>query len=150
MDPKKLAVVPVKSAIDPPKPAADSATGAKQRLIDAVRAWIHMDNLVETHTTQAANARTLKNKHETDAIALMKEMRLDKSTIQVSGASLTLQKKSHPAALTWGYFEKEAASWAAHARLPAAQAQSLIKWMHDHRETKETESLKKANKEQLR
>jgi len=143
MDPKKPILDPKKLAVT----ATDPASGSKQRLIEAVRAWIHMDNLVETHTAQASNARTLKNKHETDAITLMKEMRLDKSTIQVSGASLTLQKKSHPAALTWGYFEKEATAWAAHARLPAAQAQSLIKWMHDHRETKETETLKKTAKE---
>jgi hypothetical protein len=102
-----------------------------------------MDNLLENHNAQAANARALKNKHEADAIALMKQMRLDKSTIQVSGASLTLQKKSAPAALSWGYLEKEVAAWATQAGVSASQSQSLIQWLHDRREVKATESLKK-------
>ena len=102
-----------------------------------------MDNLLENHNAQAANARTLKHKHEAEAIALMKQMRLDKSTIQVSGASLTLQKKSAPATLSWGYLEKEVAAWATQTGVSASQSQSLIRWLHDHREVKATESLKK-------
>jgi len=115
----------------------------KQRLIDSIRGWIHMDNLLENHCAQAANARTMRAKHETDAISLMKQMRLDKSTIQVSGASLTLQRKSAPASLTWTYLEKEIPAWAARSGLTVAQSQSLMKWLQEHREVKETESLKK-------
>jgi hypothetical protein len=116
----------------------------KQRLIDSIRGWIHMDNLVENHAVQAANARALRAKHEKDAIELMKQMRLDKSTIQVSGASLTLQKKTAPGALTWTFLEREISAWATRAGISAAQSQSLVKWLHDHREIKETESLKKS------
>jgi hypothetical protein len=116
----------------------------KQRLIDSIRGWIHMDNLLENHTAQASNARAMRSKHEVDAIALMKQMRLDKSTIQVSGASLTIQKKTAPATLTWGYLEKEIPAWAARSGVSPTQSQSLIKWLHDHRDTKETESLKKS------
>lgn len=115
----------------------------KQRLIEAIRGWIHMDNLVENHNAQATNARTLRSKHETDAIGLMKQMRLDKSTIQVSGASLTLQRKSVPGSLSWGYLEKEIPAWATRSGVSAVQAQSLVRWLHDHRELKEVESLKK-------
>jgi hypothetical protein len=122
----------------------DIVKDSKQRLIDAIRGWIHMDNLLENHNAQAANARTLKNKHEANAIELMKQMRLDKSTIQVSGASLILQKKATPGTLTWGYLEKEIPAWATHTGITAAQSQSLIKWLHDRRELKETESLKKS------
>jgi hypothetical protein len=66
-------------------------------------------------------------------------MHLDKSTIQVSGASLVLQKKMTPNALSWTYLEKEIAAWGLHP----TQTQSLLKWLHEHRELKETESLKK-------
>ena len=116
----------------------------KQRLIDAIRGWIHMDNLLENHNAQAANARTLKSKHEAEAISLMKQMRLDKSTIQVSGATLILQKKAAPGALTWGYLEKEIPAWSTRSGITATQSHSLVKWLHDHREIKETESLKKS------
>ena len=121
----------------------DIVKDPKHRLVDAIRGWIHMDNLLENHNAQAANARTLRSKHEADAITLMKQMRLDKSTIQVSGASLSLQKKSAPATLSWGYLEKEIPAWATRTGITAAQSQSLIKWLHDHRDLKETESLKK-------
>ena len=124
------------------------AAETKQKLIDAIRSWIHMENLVENHAAQAANARAQRNKHEKDAIALMKEMRLEKSTIQVSGASLTLQAKSVPQALSWGYLEKEVPAWASRSGVSTAQAQSLIKWLHDHRELKEAESLKKIGNKQ--
>jgi hypothetical protein len=116
----------------------------KQRLVESIRGWIHMENLVENHTAQAANARTLRAKHEADAIALMKQMQLEKSTIRVSGANLTLQKKTTPGSLTWSYLEKEVPRWATKAGITPVQSQSLIKWLHDHRETKETESLKKS------
>jgi len=116
---------------------------AKQRLIEAIRGWIHMDNLLENHSAQAANARTLRGKHEQEAITLMKQMNLDRSTIQVSGASLTLQQKAAPAALTWSYLEKEVPEWATKNGVTAVQTKSLMRWLHDHREVKATESLKK-------
>ena len=119
----------------------------KQQLVDSIRGWIHMDNLVENHTAQASNARTLRSQHEASAITLIKQMKLDKSTIKVSGASLTLHKKAVPAALSWGYLEKEIPMWATQAGVTAAQSQSLIKWLHAKREVKETEGLKKGLKQ---
>lgn len=120
---------------------------SKQQLVDSIRGWIHMDNLVENHTAQASNARTLRSQHEASAIALMKQLRLDKSTIKVSGASLTLHKKAVPAALSWTYLEKEIPLWATQAGITAAQSHSLIKWLHAHRDIKETEALKKGLKQ---
>ena len=120
-----------------------TSTDPKARLVAAIRAYVHMDNLAETHARQAANARAARAKAETDAIALMKEMRLEGSTIQVSGASLQITKKKTPAGLTWGYLEREVPAWATRSGLSAAQSTALIAWLHSHRETKETEVLKK-------
>jgi hypothetical protein len=115
----------------------------KARLVAAIRAYVHMDNLAETHTRQAANARAARAKAEADAIALMKEMRLEGSTIQVSGASLQITKKKTPSGLTWGYLEREVPAWASRSGLSATQSAGLVEWLHSHRETKETEVLKK-------
>jgi len=115
----------------------------KQKLIEAVRGWIHMDNLVESFNQQAANARALRTKHEQDSIRLMKELGLSASTIQVSGASLNIQKKKVPAGLSWGYLEKEIPAWTTKTGLSANQSAALLKWLHDNREIKELESLKK-------
>jgi len=119
------------------------AKDPKQQLIASIRGWIHMDNLLENHSAQASNARALKAKHEAEAITVMKQMQLDKSTIKVAGASLVLQKKTVPGGLSWGYLEKEIPIWASRSGITAEKAQTLIRWLHEHRESKETESLKK-------
>ncbi len=115
----------------------------KARLVAAIRAYVHMDNLAETHARQAANARAARAKAEGDAITLMKEMGLQGSTIQVSGASLQITRKKTASGLTWGYLDREVPAWATRAGLSAAQSASLLQWLHDHRETKEMEMLRK-------
>ena len=115
----------------------------KQKLIESIRGWIHMDNLVESFNQQATNARQLRNKHEQEAIRLMKQLGLGSSTIQVSGVTLNLQKKSVPTGLSWTYLEREIPAWAGRSGIPPPQATALVKWLHEHRETKEVESLKK-------
>jgi len=105
-----------------------------------------MDNLAESFSHQASNARQVRTKHEGDAITLMKQLGLADSTIQVSGASLQLVKKTAPGGLTWGYLEKEIPAWATRSGLTPAQSQSLLSWLQTHRESKETEYLKKSLK----
>jgi hypothetical protein len=115
----------------------------KQQLITSIRGWMHMDNLVESFNKQATNARQLRTKHEENAIGLMKQMGLTSSTIQVSGASLQLKKSKANEGLTWTYLEREIPTWGTQARLSPEQVASLLKWLHDHREVRETEYLKK-------
>lgn len=115
----------------------------KQQLITSIRGWMHMDNLVESFNRQATNARQLRSKHEENAVGLMKQMGLSASTIQVSGASLQLKKSKATEGLTWAYLEREIPAWSTQARLTPEQAASLLKWLHDRREVRETEYLKK-------
>lgn len=132
----------------PPPPSsaivqATSPTDPRQRLITAVRGYVHMDNLVESFNAQAANARELRAKHEGDVIGLMKQLGLQKSTLQISGGTLQLTQKKTPAGLSWAYLEREIPAWATAAGLKPTQSAALLKWLHDHREIKETEVLKK-------
>ena len=102
-----------------------------------------MDNLAEGFARQASNARQVTATHEADAISLRKQRGFAGSTIQVSGASLTLVHKRTPGTLTWGYLEREVPVWATRAGLSPTQSQSLLHWLHEHRDEKETEVLKK-------
>jgi hypothetical protein len=120
-----------------------SLTDPKQHLATAIRGWIHMDNLTESFTKQASNARSLRNKHEEEAIRLIKTLNLQNSTIKVSGAELRLESKKTSSGLSWTYLEKEIPEWATKSGVTAAQSASLIKWLQTHREIKEVESLKK-------
>ena len=120
-----------------------SEADTKRLLGEAVRSWIHMDNLCETHAVQASKAREMRAKHEADAITYIKALKYEKSIIQVSGAVLELQSKSVASAPTWGFLEKEIAAWSATSGVTSAQTQSLLKWLHAHREIKEVEHLRK-------
>jgi len=113
----------------------------KARLVAAIRSYVHMDNLAESHARQASNARAERGKQEATAIALMKQMGLTGSTIKVSGAALQIGRRRASAGLSWGFLEKEAPR----SGLSAAQTSSLLKWLHEHRETKEVEFLKKVD-----
>ena len=118
-------------------------TDPKQRLIQSIRGWVHMENLAESLNHQATNARKLRSQHETDAIGLIKQLGLSKSTIQISGASLQLSARKEKGGLTWAYLEKEIPAWASHAGVSAEKTAALIAWLHEHRESKESEYLKK-------
>ena len=116
---------------------------AKAQLVQSIRSWVHMDNLVEKLNAQATNARELRTKYETEAVGLIKQLGLTTSTIQISGAQLQMATKKEPAGLSWTYLEKEVPAWAARNSVNAAQVASLITWLKDHREIKEHEQLKK-------
>ena len=112
----------------------------KQQLGAAIRQWIHMDNLVESFSHQASNARKLRNKHEADAVGLIHQIGLQDSTIKVSGATLHLAKKKSQSGLTWGFLEKEIDAW---SKKTGVKTVGLLTWLHDHREVTEVEYLKK-------
>ena len=113
----------------------------KTRLVTAIRAWVHMDNLVESFQKQATNARALRSKHEADALGLIRQLGLTKSTIQVSGAELTVTQRRSQKGLSWSYLEREVPAWATRSGLTPTQAASLITWLRGHRETEEVEVL---------
>lgn len=121
-----------------------AAGDPKSQLVTAIRSFVHMDNLAETHARQATNAREARARHEADAIRLMRQMGMADSTIQVSGGvSLALAHQRAQGALTWGYLEREVPAWATRSGVSAAQVASLLQWLRDHRDVKESDYLKK-------
>ena len=119
------------------------AVDPKQKLIQSIRGWVHMENLAESLNHQATNARKLRSQHESDAIGLIKQLGLTKSTIQISGASLQLAARKEKGALSWSYLEKEVPAWALRTGISADKAAGLLVWLQAHREAKDTEYLKK-------
>ncbi len=124
-------------------PAGSVSADPKSRLVAAIRGWVHMDNLAESHQRQAMNARTVRAKHEAEAIGLMRQLGLTKSKIQISGAELHLASHRTVAPLSWKYLEREVPAWLASVRLPAEHAKGLLKWLQEHREYRESEELEK-------
>lgn len=123
--------------------ALTGAADPKSRLVTAIRSYVHMDNLAETHARQATNAREARAQAETEAIRLMREMGLAGSTIQISGATLSVAHQRTPGTLTWGYLEREIPVWATRTGVSAGQVADLIRWLREHRDIKESDYLKK-------
>jgi len=99
-----------------------------------------MDNLAESFNRQAINARQVRSKHEAEAIALMRELGLTASQIQISGgATLQLAHRRNSVPLTWTFLERELPK----SGLAPAQVATVVKWLQGHRDVKETEFLKK-------
>ena len=116
-------------------------TDARQRLITAIRGWVHMDNLAESFNRQAMNARQVRAKHEAEAIALMKQLGMSGSQIQISGgATLQLAHRRNSMPLTWSFLERELPK----AGLSQQQAAGALTWLQGHRDVKEAEYLRKS------
>ena len=100
----------------------------QQRFINLIREWTHFDNLVENHTAQATNAKTMRTKTEQQVIQLMNELHIEKSVIQVSGARLSLQKDARDLPILWEFLEKELSTFFKKDKVVVA---SLLKWLRE-------------------
>ncbi len=123
-----------------------STNEQRTQLTTAIRGWVHFDNLAENLNRQTLNARELRAKHEGDAIRSLRQLGMTASTIQIADAQLQFAVRREPANLTWSYLEEQVPRWATHAGITAVQVQSLMKWLQEHRETKEKEYLKKSSR----
>ena len=123
-----------------------STSDPRTQLTTAIRGWVHFDNLAENLNRQTMNARELRVKHEGDAIRSLHQLGMTGSTIQIADAQLQLAVRREPANLTWSYLEEQVPRWATHTGVTAVQVQSLMKWLQEHRETKEKEYLKKTSR----
>lgn len=123
-------------------PAPAPAPEAEQ-LKKAIREWIHADNLVESFTAQANNARQARARHEAEALTLMKRLGYtEKTQLRVSGGTIQMATRRTPGDLTWGMLERELPAWATRTGIPAATASGLVGWLQTHRGTKEMDFLK--------
>lgn len=61
---------------------------ASTDLADAVRKWVHFDNLAEHLNKQVSNARTLRNQYESKILNTLETNNMKQTVIKVSGASL--------------------------------------------------------------
>ena len=65
-----------------------------------VRSWVHYDNLSNNYGKQAIGAKKLRDEFETKIIQNLRANHMEKATIQVSGAKLTLVEERCPPSLS--------------------------------------------------
>lgn len=63
-------------------------TSSNTELADAVRNWVHFDNLAENLNKQVSNARALRNQYETKILNTLETTNMKQMVIRVNGATL--------------------------------------------------------------
>ncbi len=70
-------------------------------LVDAVRNWVHFDNLAESLNKQVTNARNLRSEYEAKVIQHLEKANMKHSTIKISGATLQCATRTKQSDLGW-------------------------------------------------
>lgn len=127
-----------------PAPAAGGAGRSSAELVDAVRHWVHFDNLAESLTKQVTNARTMKSKFEDQILKLLETTGMRNAVLQITGA--TLQRSSRPkqSDLSWSFLESTLHDFYKSRGKPD-DTSTLIEFLQSRRTTKNVEFLKKTS-----
>lgn len=95
------------SGASPGGAASLAAKPPQSDLVDAVRHWVHFDNLAETLTKQVGNARTMRNTYEDKVLQSLDIQNMRNAEIKISGATLQRQSKYKQTDLSWGLLEEQ-------------------------------------------
>ena len=119
-----------------PKPTAD--------LSEAVRHWVHFDNLAETLNKQVVNVRAKRSEYEKKTLTLLDGMNMKNVSLEIHGATLTRNVKSESEQLSWTFLEKSMHSYFASKKQPD-QTDMILDFLQKTRTVKSVEYLKKTS-----
>jgi len=91
----------------------------QQLLQQAVRAWVHFDNLSSNFSKQATNARTQKQIHEKEIQNILGAMKQQHAVLEVNGARLQFQQKESKSSLSWSWLQEQLRAWFSSPEAPA-------------------------------
>ena len=134
---------PHTSMSTPPGPPNALATSKPQtELVDAVRHWVHFDNLAETLTKQVNNARSMRSKFEDLVLKLLETSGMKNAILQINGAHLQRQTAFKSTNLSWGFLEEQLHEYYKSKGTPD-ETSHVMAFLQTHRGGKQVESLKK-------
>lgn len=87
------------------KPVATPTSS--NELADAVRFWVHFDNMAEHLNKQVANARTLRSEYETKVLQLLESRNMKQTSIKISGATLQYASRYKQNDLGWTMLKEQ-------------------------------------------
>lgn len=117
--------------------------GAPQsELVDAVRHWVHFDNLAESLTKQVTNARTMRSQFEDKILKLLEDTGMRNATLQITGATLQRTSSFKATDLSWSFLEKQLHDYyKVHGKTDETGA--VLEFMRKNRGGKTVECLEK-------
>ncbi len=87
-------------------PPAVKSSPPTADLADAVKHWVHFDNLAEALNKQVANARTMRATFETKILTMLEVSGMPNAVLKITGATLQRHSSFKPADLSWTMLEK--------------------------------------------
>jgi len=110
-------------------------------LVDAVRNYVHFDNLAEALTKQVTNARTMRKTNEEKILTMLDAAGMKTAVLQINGASLQRQTEFKPRDLSWSLLEEQLNAY--YKGRPHNEAKALLEFIQKNRGGKTTEYIKK-------
>jgi hypothetical protein len=111
-------------------------------LIDAVRHYVHFDNLAETLTKQVSNARTMRSNYEDRILKHLETGNMKNAVLQINGATLQRSVRSKSTDLSWSFLEEQLHEYNK-MKGRVDDTNDILDFIQKKRGTKTTEYLKK-------
>lgn len=113
-------------------------------LADAVRHWVHFDNLAENLNKQINNVRSLRSKYETKVLDLLDASGMKKANVKITGATLTCATRHKQNDLSWTLLEEQLHAYFK-TRGHRDDTNDILTFLQSHRGGRTIEYLKKTS-----
>lgn len=123
-------------------PTSIVARAPQTELVDAVRHYVHFDNLAETLTKQVTNARTMRAQYEDKVLKLLETAGMRNAELKISGASLQRSTRYKTTDLSWTFLEEQLHMFHKTRGRPDETAQ-IMEFLQKNRGSKSIDYLKK-------
>jgi len=111
---------------------------SQQDLIDAVRNWVHFDNLNLNLAKQIVTARNMKNTFEEKVLKLLGKTK----RLRIQGALLEPATRTNSMPLNWGLLEDSLKKYYEHENKPD-ETEKIIAFLKENRGSKTVTHIKK-------
>ena len=118
----------------PPAPSSD--------LVDAVRHWVHFDNLAETLQKQVTNARDKRADFEAKILTYLETTAMRGATLQITGATLQRSTRPKTTDLSWSFLESHLHEYYKTKGRPDETA-AIVEFLQSKRDTRLIPFIKK-------
>ena len=125
-----------------PGPLTRAAPPSQAELVDAVRHWVHFDNLAESLTKQVSNARNMRSNFEDKILNYLDASTTRGSVIQITGATLSRATRPKATDLSWSFLESSLHDFYKSRGKPD-ETSALIEFLQSRRDIKQIPYLKK-------
>ena len=117
-------------------------SGAKPELVEQVRNYVHFDNLAESLSKQATNARTMRKQYEEKILTSLETTGMRNAVLQINGATLQRDTETKQQDLSWSCLEEQLHNYYKSKGRPD-EASQIVEFVRKNRPSKTSDYLKK-------